>query len=503
MKTLHKIHILVILFFCVFAQSCTNLDEKIYSTVPADEFFKNEDEMIMNVGRAYTHLTSYLSPFIWGSLLICTDEAICPYRETNLWWDNGVWVALHKHNFNPQLGNLNDCWSFIFDGITLCNQILYQMDESSVDFPTKKNLAAEVKILRAWLYLNAIDWYGNVPLSIDFIEKDLPNQVGRLEVFNFIESEINENVSFLDEVPTSKNYGRVTQAMAYTMLAKLYLNAKEWIGNDMWKETSEACDKVINFNKLSLESDYFANFKVNSEGSKENIFVMPINNIYAPFTMKFHQLSLHTLSQKTFGIVDFCWDGFCGMEDNYNLYTSNDVRKKSWLEGPQYDVAGNPLMLSPTRQLNYRPHVKALYNEYDPALLDDGVRFAKYEYESGLMNGMNNDFVFYRYADVLLMKGEALVRQGKTSEALSYFNQVRERAGVPLYQEKDLTLNEILNERSRELAWEGFRRQDLIRFGKWTQPWYEKETSGDFTKLLPIPYWAIDTNSKLKQNPGY
>ena len=119
------------------------------------------------------------------------------------------------------------------------------------------------------------------------------------------------------------------------------------------------------------------------------------------------------------------------------------------------------------------------------------------------MNGMNNDYAFYRYADILLMKGEALVRLGRASEALSYFNEVRARAGAPLYQEKDLTLEEILNERSRELAWEGCRRQDLIRFGKWNDAWYEKEAKGDFTKLFPIPYWAIDTNVKLKQNPGY
>ena len=147
--------------------------------------------------------------------------------------------------------------------------------------------------------------------------------------------------------------------------------------------------------------------------------------------------------------------------------------------------------------------MKALYNEYDPALLDDGVRFAKYEYENGLMNGMSNDFVFYRYADVLLMKGEALVRMGNVAEAVPYFNQVRQRAGVTLYTEQDITLNEILDERSRELAWEGFRRQDLIRFNKWNEAWFEKEAKESYTKLFPIPYWAMDTNNKLKQNPGY
>ena len=223
---------MILVILSVLMQSCTNLDEKIYSTIPTDEFFKNEEEMIMNVGRAYTHLTASFNHWnVWGTLVITSDEGICPYRETNLWWDNGVWIDLHRHNFYSQLGNLNNCWSFIFDGVTLCNQILYQMKESNVDFPTKRNLEAEVKILRAWLYLNAIDMYGNVPLSVDFAEKELPNQVGRPELFDFIESEIKENVDFLEEVPSASNYGRVTQAMAYTMLSKLYLNAKEWRGD--------------------------------------------------------------------------------------------------------------------------------------------------------------------------------------------------------------------------------------------------------------------------------
>ncbi|GHU58093.1 hypothetical protein FACS189411_12920 [Bacteroidia bacterium] len=458
----------------------------------------------MNVGRAYTHLYSYIGHFsIWSAQLIASDEAICPYRETNLWWDNGVWVNLHRHNFSSQYGNTENCWSFIFDGITLCNQILFQLDQSEVDFQTKPNLIAEVKVLRAWLYFHALDIFGNVPLATDFAQQDLPEQVSRTELFNFVDKEIKDNISLLDNVPTSQNYGRVTKAMAYTMQAKLYLNAKEWIGKEMWTETIEACDKIIAFNNFILEPDYFANFKVSNEGSKENIFVMSLDNIYTPSRMIFHNLTLHTMSQQTFGIVDFCWDGFCAMEDHYKLYSESDIRREGWLEGPQFDAAGEPLMLSPTRQLTYRPNVKNLYNEYDPALLDDGVRFAKYEYESGLMNGMSNDFAFYRYADVLLMKGEALVHLGRVADALPYFNQVRARADASPYTEKDLTLDEILNERSRELAWEGFRRQDLIRFNKWNDAWFEKEAKGDHTKLFPIPYWAMDTNSKLKQNPGY
>jgi starch-binding outer membrane protein, SusD/RagB family len=500
--------IIVLIITALPFWSCTNLDETVYSSIRSDTFFKNEEEVVMNVGRAYTYLISYCHYFnMWGTLTIASDEAICPFRETNLWWDNGVWVDLHRQDFASDLENTNNCWSFIFEGVSLCNQILYQLDKSSVEFDTKPNLIAEVKILRAWFYLNAIDLFGNVPIVTSFSDTELPKQSNRQQVFDFIESEINENVSLLDDIPTSSNYGRVTKAMAYTMQAKLYINAEEWIGKSMWQETIDACDNVIKMGGLIIEPDYFTNFKVENESSGENIFVIIYDNTNTADEwgkrLHFHQVCLHTLSQQTFNIVDFCWDGFCATEDFYNSYADNDIRKTMWLEGPQNDADGEPLMLSSTRQLEYRPEVKALYNPQDPALLDDGVRFAKYEYQSGLKGTMSNDYVIYRYADVLMMKGEALVRLKKQAEALPYFNQIRERAGLSDYVVSDLTLDEILAERGREFAWEGLRRQDLIRFGKYTQAWFEKEAKDDHVKLMPIPYWAIDTNSNLVQNPGY
>ena len=488
--------------------SCTNLDEEVYSSIVSDQFFTNEEEVLMNVGRAYTYLTPYCFYYgIYGALTICADEAICPYRETNLWWDNGNWVDLHTHNFADDLPHMKSSWDFIFGGITLCNQIIYQLEQSEVDFETKPNLVAEVVILRAWFYLNALDLFGNVPIVTDFTDTDLPEQSNRQQVFDFIVSEINGNIDLLEDSPTSSNYGRITKAMANTILAKLYINAEEWIGTEMWDEVIDVCDKIINYGTLSLETDYFDNFKVENESSSENIFVIVYDNIYAGGgwgnSMHFHQFCLHTLSQQTFNIVDFCWDGFCTTEDFYNTFSDDDLREKMWLEGPQYSASGTPLMLSANRQLDYRPEVRALYNPQDPALLDDGVRFAKYEYQSGLTGTMSNDFVIFRYADVLMMKGEALVRQGKNEEALPYFNAVRERAGLSDYTANDLTLDEILAERGREFAWEGLRRQDLIRFGKFTDAWFEKDATDDHVKLFPIPYQAIDTNSKLKQNEGY
>jgi hypothetical protein len=509
MKSIKISIIFIALSLTLSMQSCTNLDETVYSSIPADQFYNNEAEMITNVGRAYTHFKGMLQHYgLWSTDLISSDEAVCPYRETNLWWDNGVWINLHKQNYSPLFGNTQESWRFIFNGVTTCNQVIYQMEQSKVDFPTKDKLKSEVKVLRAYLYYLALDRFGNVPLATDFGSQEIPEQVNRVTLFAFIEKELKDNVDALDANPTSANYGRVTQSMVYTTLAKMYLNALEWIGTAKWQEASDACDKVLTPVKYTLSTDYFANFKVSNTSSKENIFVIPFDDVYNEGgyynTMLFHQLTLHTLSQQTFNIQDFCWDGFCATEKQWNLYEATDLRRKGWLEGPQYSMTGAPLMIGTGRQLNYRPAVGALYSEANPAKLDDGVRFAKYEYKNGLYKGMSNDFVVYRLADVLLMKTEALVRLSRASDALQYINQVRKRAGVSEYTSaSQLTLQEILDERGRELAWEGDRRQDLIRFGKWNEAWQDKPATAAFTKLYPIPYWAMDTNPNLVQNPGY
>ena len=141
----------------------------------------------------------------------------------------------------------------------------------------------------------------------------------------------------------------------------------------------------------------------------------------------------------------------------------------------------------------------------NPAGHNQGVRFKKYEYENGLQGEcMSNDYVVYRYADILMMKGEALVRQGNVSLALPLFNEVRGRTGLPDYTAADLTLEEIYAERGREFAWEGSRRQDMIRFGKWTAARDFKALEVDnHTELFPIPVLAMNSNSNLVQNPGY
>ncbi len=494
--------------------SCTKLDEEVYSSIPADGFFRNEAEVMTNVGRIYAQMRKITDRFGAGSLdLVGTDECIIPFRETNLWYDNGLWIAMHRHQYNPNQSVMTGGYGFCYDGISMCNQILYQLKESPVTFATKNNVIAEVKMARAFFYYRAMDWFGNIPLSTDFKDVTLPQQSTRQQVWDFLVKEINDNIGLLDAAPTTANYGRTsTKAMANMMLAKLYLNAEKWTGTAKWDEAIAAADAVIKTPGYSLSSNYFSNFAVNNSTSKENIFVVPYDKTQTTGNILIlHCWTLHTLSQQTFGLIAFTWDGYAAMEDFYKAYESTDARVNSWLVGPQYSNSGAPLMLSSTRQLNYRPKIAALYNTTSPALLDDGVRFKKYEYEAGLKDNesMSNDWVVFRYADAILTKAEAIMRKNggaANGEAVALVNQVRERAfgnSSKNYTTATLTMDELLAEMGREFAWEYHRRQDLIRFNKWNTPWFEKPAGNATQELYPIPTAVLNVNKNLKQNPGY
>lgn len=160
--------------------SCTDLEENPYSSIPSDEFFNNEEEFLMSAGRIYAYLVRYTCyRCIWGTISVSTDEAVSPLREGNQWVDDGVWRDMHAHTWNSQMQDLQTIWEFLFGGISLCNQILYEFDQSSVDFEAKPSLVAEVLVMRAWFYLNAMDLFGNVPFTTDFSDTSLPRQVDR------------------------------------------------------------------------------------------------------------------------------------------------------------------------------------------------------------------------------------------------------------------------------------------------------------------------------------
>jgi len=193
------------------------------------------------------------------------------------------------------------------------------------------------------------------------------------------------------------------------------------------------------------------------------------------------------------------------LEEFYNSFDDNDVRKNSFLVGPQFAADGTRLIdISAEADdpdgepLTFTPEI----NELAPnALRQAGVRVGKFEFASGAAASLSNDYPLIRLADMYLTKGEAAFRQGKTGDALEAINMVRERAGMPAFT--SLTLEDIYDERGREMFAEASRRTDQIRFGTWNDPWWEKGESEPFRALFPIPLQQINANPNLVQNPGY
>jgi hypothetical protein len=482
------------------ASSCFDLSETVYSEIPVNSFFKTEKDIIAYAGRAYVGLQPYPEEQrLWSLTENASDELVIPEKYNGEWYEQGRWEDMQKHKLVPNNKILTKAWEMVFAGITACNEILGVLEP--IDFEGKERVLAEIKILRAYYYYWALDNWGNIPFTIDFSTQQLPEQKNRQFVYDFIVQEILDNIDLIQDMPTPEYYGRVTKGMAYTFLAKLYINAEEWVGQNKYAEAAAACDQVIALQAYQIEDDYFANFKVHNEGSKENIFVIPYHPQLTDEHFYWSHLTLNSASRATFNMVGIPWDGFVLQPDFFSKYAEEDFRRKSFLFGQQYDIDGNPIVI------NGEPFI------YTPTIADyhsrgewEGARCAKYEYQEELsydVIDMENDFVLFRYADVLYTKLEALHRLGRAGEFINDPNlqKIRTRAGMPAYTLSDITDEELLDELGREFAWEGHRRQDQIRFGVWGNAWWEKPITGPNTKLFPIPQSALNTNPNLIQNP--
>jgi hypothetical protein len=310
-------------------------------------------------------------------------------------------------------------------------------------------------------------------------------------------------------------YGRINYYTATMILAKLYLNAEVFIGTPKYQEALAASDTIILSNNYALEADFFNNFIGNATNSREHIMGLPFDQVDAQ-GFEVHLFTLHYSLQSKFGIQSSTWNGICAQETLFNLFDSTDLRRNGLLFGPQFDDQGNPIQdpsyekfdpQNPTKprdpdgpNLNLTPNL----NQLEPNCLRQcGARVAKFPFIAGSDRYISNDFPIFRYADVLLMKAELLLRTGgSAAEALDLVNQIRTRAGIdPL---DVVTLEDISNERAKELYAEGHRRSDMIRFGTYTEARWEKpDVSPDYVKLWPIPDAAIQANPNLDQNDGY
>lgn len=535
---------LVFVIVLIFA-SCTDLTDSVKDQVTGEEFFQTPEEFISAMGDAYNPLT------IWGghnglasSHEVASDEIVIPQRGQD-WFDGGVWLRQHRHTWRFDEPQLNNAWQDLFRGVNNANRIIFQF-ESAVESGTADPEQAatfipELKLMRAFYYYWLLDTFGNVPIVTSFEEApEAPSQPssdfqeGRQAVFNFVEQEILNSIDSLStDVPAT--YGRANQFVAHFLLAKLYLNAEVYTGTPRWEDAITHLDAIINSGNYSLAPSYRDNFVTNNSGSPEIIFAVPYDRVFLQ-GFNIHHMSLHYGSQNTFQLEEQPWNGYATLQEFYNSYIdpqenpgpqgtvigsdgtetqgTTDARLANFLAGPQFTASGAPVedaaVFSSFDQDG--PHVVFTpeLNQLEPnACRQCGARIGKWEIELGATSNLSNDFTVFRYADVLLMKAEALWRLNISDpEALILINQVRERAGVDPFT--SLSAEIILAERGREMFYELWRRQDLIRFDsnsgnatRFNDPWWEKEASDETKNVFPIPRDQLEANSNLVQNPGY
>ena len=495
-------------FLFIFSLACTDLTERVPSQITALE---SEEEFISALGEAYTILGGWQNH---GGLFALhetsTDVAAIPVKGQD-WEDGLVWVDNHRHRILPDHGPTNGTWNFLFSGVNATSRLILQFEtlvaDGTVDAELANAFIAEMKVLRGFYYFWLLDTFGNVPIIQDFAEvagnpsNNANFQTGRTEVFNFIESEVLNHINLISDNPQA-SYGRIHKDAAHFLLAKLYLNAEVYTGTARWADAEAQIDAIINSNNFDLEMNYDAIFATNNSNSSETIFAVPYDEVFlGGFNM--HQMTLHYNQQAQFDFQDQPWNGYTTLAEFYNSFEDGDVRKDRFFVGQQFALDGTPLIDAEGGGLpvDFDPDIPAL-NMSDPGQYPTnrvaGARFGKFEYAIGSTPDLNNDFPVFRYSDVILMKAEVQYRQNGGGQM--YLDMIRDRAGVgsiPINQEN------LLAERGRELYAELWRRQDLIRFDRFNDAWWEKPESEPFRNVYPIPRDQIDANPNLNQNPGW
>jgi starch-binding outer membrane protein, SusD/RagB family len=526
--------------------ACTDLDENIYDRLVTENFYNNKNEVLSAVLRPYTHANAWATPGQdgwWRLSELSADQLAWPVKGRH-GQDGGKWLRLHYHDWNPDDEFVWGAWRLMFWGMGLCTDPIENLEKRSISemgiTQTEKDAyIAELKLLRAYHYLKLMDLYGNIPIVTKVGEPLSPPTQPRAEVFKFVEKEILDNINKAPKL-SSAMLGRMSQAGAYAMLVELYLNAEVWTGTARWDDCIAAADKLISGEAggqngaAALDPNITDTYQPANHLSKEILFSIAYEFQTANFQPSWTGDFYHFNQRDIYGGARNGNDGVVLIPGVYSKFKNNDLRKQEWLlQGPQfrYDDPAKPVLGGSGNEYAGQPLVfvdnirknKTLQPGQDPNTLpsdmtqgeeNSGVRFNKYRLGASTNAKYNStDWALYRLTWVYFAKAEALMRKNggvATLTAVDLINQSKKRAFSTVdwlteaYTPLTLTLDELLAERGREFIFEGFRRQDLIRFGKFnTATWWDHQPTAETKKLFPIPQRQVSLNENLKQNPGY
>jgi len=540
-KFIQQIKPSVLILLMILIASCTELKDESFDTIISSEFTPTDEDLAALAGSAYTNWREVLLQWngVYRANELSADQQVIPARP-NGWVDGGVYRRLHEHKWTTDDDIVVNTWSRTYAGITNCNRVIYQVESNIIPVAEsdKPALLAEMKLLRASYYWVLCDYFGNVPVidKFDVPEGYLPKRNTRKEVFDFIVREVTENIPLVSAENNQQTYGKFNQWAGHALLAKMYLNAEIYTGTPAWQKCIQECDTIINSGLFALEDNQKNVFITENENSKEIIFALPFDSKYVSDWNSFdiHMETLQAENQATYNLESSPWGGLCMIPQFISTFNEDDARyKDNLIKGQQYKANGDSIYATlgaykglPLSYVNEVPGIDFSEEVH-------GVRLGKFEIEMGATNRLSNDFPLFRYADILMMKAECLLRQGNADEAAVIVTQVRERDFKSNPEEAVVTGNDLMQGSSYdyglrnhitsteeggsdiqygrfldELGWEfnqeGRRRTDMIRFGAFTtKSWLSHSPNGEYRALFPIPRAEIEKNSNLKQNPGY
>lgn len=503
------------LFAFIGLVSCTNLQEKVLDEQLGTNLINDPNNVQALINPPYASLRHTIEWYdYWGLQEITTDEVIVPARGTD-WYDNGDWQKLHLQTWTADHIRLKNVWDVLNQGVSRANTAIYYIGK----FPQTATTAQyinEARFLRSYYMYLMCDLFGQVPFreasDVDF--STAPQVLSRKAAADKIISELTE---IMPNLKTKADVGsdHVTIGAAQALLAKVYINYEVWTGTKKYTEAIAACNDLISSPNYAVATDYWTMFQKNVTEHPEFILRIPMDDnvdmgsgsVWVNFTLHYSQ---------TFGNITSTWNGPSTTSTFFNTWDKvNDARyhddrikaecgfNQGFLVGQQYGLDGTALKQRDGSPLIFVPEVN-LQSSPENA----GIRVVKFAPNSTTKFQFNspNDVPIMRISDIYLIRAEAKLRNGDAAGALADVNYLRSKrsaAGKTLPALASVTLDDILKERGYELYWEGLRRQDLIRFGKFGDAWQEKPVTAATKILFAVPTSAISVNANLTQNPSY
>ncbi|MDO4229246.1 MAG: RagB/SusD family nutrient uptake outer membrane protein [Capnocytophaga sp.] len=443
--------------------------------------------------------TSQFTRLLFYMQELPTDNAVVA------WPDPGV-PDFHNMNWTSTNGIIEGMYYRLAQSVSFANSFI-AVNEASSNEEMRKYGVAEARFIRAYAYYYLMDLFGDVPI-VTVVQDELTQQNTRKEVFEFIESELKAIESELKPAK-SNDYGRVDVVAAWALLSRLYLNAEVYTGTPRYADCITYAEKVIS-SGYALHSDYEQLFLADNDtngAQNENIFTANFDGVgsqtWAGTTFLVHASIGGDMSLTEFGVSGGAWAGIRSTKGLVDKFAGTGNPPTTWTDSrAMFHTSGQTYEISNVSTFKEGYAVKKFKNvtSAGQAGKDPGGQF------------VDTDLALIRLAEVYLNYAEAAIRGGgNTATALQYVNALRTRAGATALT--TLTAEEVLNERSRELYWEGFRRTDLIRYGYFTSGSYLWPFKGGvangtgvdtYRNLYPIPTNIIlASKGVLKQNTGY